>query len=140
MGCLECGKELIQTPGKRPKQFCNVTCRSNYWQKKNRAEKERGKPGRPKNTPIVTPPPERDNALINAARGRDSNGINMDEVAVANRAQKKSRGGAGDILQRIDAIRAEKIPADRNTSNGRKSWAFDQKKRIQELENQLNEL
>jgi hypothetical protein len=34
--CLECGAELINTPGKRPKQFCNVTHRSNYWQKQKR--------------------------------------------------------------------------------------------------------
>lgn len=38
MGCLNCGKELVNTPGKRPKQFCNVTCRSGYWQKKKRSE------------------------------------------------------------------------------------------------------
>lgn len=49
MGCLECGKKLIQTPGKRAKQFCNTTCRSNYWQKKKRQEAGRGgrKYGRP---------------------------------------------------------------------------------------------
>lgn len=33
MNCLQCGKELINTPGRRPKQFCNSTCRSNYWNK-----------------------------------------------------------------------------------------------------------
>jgi hypothetical protein len=34
--CPNCGKELQQTPGKRAKEYCNSTCRSNYWQKQNR--------------------------------------------------------------------------------------------------------
>ena len=34
MECLECQKELIQTEGRRQKTFCNSTCRSRYWQKK----------------------------------------------------------------------------------------------------------
>ena len=36
MGCLNCKKELEQLVGKRQKQFCNSTCRSNYWQKAKR--------------------------------------------------------------------------------------------------------
>lgn len=36
MKCLECKKDLEQTPGKRVKQFCNSTCRSNFWQKEKR--------------------------------------------------------------------------------------------------------
>lgn len=40
MKCLECKKDLEQTPGKRTKQFCNSTCRSNYWQKSKRKVKE----------------------------------------------------------------------------------------------------
>lgn len=66
MGCLECGKELTQTPGKRAKQFCNVTCRSNYWQKQKRKDKpqKKGVAGRPikkntgiQNTDMVLPGP-----------------------------------------------------------------------------------
>jgi len=34
--CLNCGKEIIQTPHKKIKIFCNSTCRSNYWQKEKR--------------------------------------------------------------------------------------------------------
>jgi hypothetical protein len=36
--CLNCNEPLEQTPGKKEKQFCNVSCRSSYWQKKKRAE------------------------------------------------------------------------------------------------------
>jgi hypothetical protein len=43
MKCLECKKDLEQTQGKRAKQFCNSTCRSNYWQKENRKLKSEPK-------------------------------------------------------------------------------------------------
>lgn len=39
MKCLNCDTELEQTEGKREKQFCNSTCRSNYWQKAKRKKK-----------------------------------------------------------------------------------------------------
>lgn len=31
MECKFCKKELTQTPGKKKKEFCGETCRSNYW-------------------------------------------------------------------------------------------------------------
>jgi hypothetical protein len=34
--CLNCASILEQIPHKRKKQFCNSTCRSNYWQKQKR--------------------------------------------------------------------------------------------------------
>lgn len=34
--CKECGEVLAQTPGKRGREFCDSTCRSNYWQKAKR--------------------------------------------------------------------------------------------------------
>lgn len=46
MGCLNCGKELVHTPGKRPKKFCSNSCRSGYSQKK-----KKGKEGGPKRGP-----------------------------------------------------------------------------------------
>lgn len=38
MTCPECKKEVEQTEGKRPKVFCNSSCRSNFWQKAKRRE------------------------------------------------------------------------------------------------------
>jgi hypothetical protein len=38
--CLNCGKKLVHTEGKRAKVFCDTTCRSNYWQKSDRLEKK----------------------------------------------------------------------------------------------------
>jgi hypothetical protein len=39
MACKNCGEPIVQTPGKRAKEFCDSTCRSNYWQIKNRLGK-----------------------------------------------------------------------------------------------------
>lgn len=97
MQCLECGKDLIQITGKRAKQFCNVTCRSNYWQKKKRDSepKKQGLPGRPPKKKIdklqeqiADAAEARNNSLINAARGRDANGVNQDESNLAEKETK----------------------------------------------------
>lgn len=34
--CKKCGKWLTQVEGRRKKEFCNNTCRSNYWYGKNK--------------------------------------------------------------------------------------------------------
>ena len=65
--CKFCGKSLNHIEGRRKKEFCNNTCRSKYWYNKNLKVKQKD---------------DRDNPLINAARGRDENGINKDEVKV----------------------------------------------------------
>jgi endogenous inhibitor of DNA gyrase (YacG/DUF329 family) len=48
MDCLNCKKEVLQTPGKRERQFCNSTCRSNFWQKAKRKVAQNNKPGNKK--------------------------------------------------------------------------------------------
>lgn len=42
MKCKHCQKEVEQVEGKRPKLFCDNTCRSNFWYALN-------KKGKPKN-------------------------------------------------------------------------------------------
>lgn len=34
--CLQCGETIEQPIGKKIKNFCNNTCRSNYWYNKNK--------------------------------------------------------------------------------------------------------
>lgn len=41
------------------------------------------------------------------------------------------------ILKEMEAIKAEKCPKERDTPMGRRSWAVDQHKRIQELQQKL---
>lgn len=47
--CLQCGKPVPQTPGKRAKSYCNNTCRVTYWKKQKEAISgiKKRKPGRP---------------------------------------------------------------------------------------------
>jgi hypothetical protein len=42
--CKECGELLTQTPGKRLREYCNSTCRSNYWQKLKRKNNTKAAP------------------------------------------------------------------------------------------------
>lgn len=57
MGCLNCGKELVHTPGKKAKKFCNNSCRSGYGQRKKKGQMDSPKrrPGRPKKETIPLP-------------------------------------------------------------------------------------
>jgi hypothetical protein len=34
--CKQCGKEVLSNIKKRKKEFCNNTCRSNFWYTKNK--------------------------------------------------------------------------------------------------------
>ena len=38
-GCLQCGKELIHTPGRKKKKFCNEVCKGIYFKEHNPAKK-----------------------------------------------------------------------------------------------------
>ena len=40
MKCQNCGKDLVQIKGKRKKEYCNSTCRSNFWQKEQVKKKK----------------------------------------------------------------------------------------------------
>ena len=117
MNCKNCDKELVQLPKKKVKEFCNSTCRSNFWQKQKRKKKKPSKEALSK--------PEYKTSSAELAKG-----IQSVTVVVATADQV-------DIENKIAAIRAEKIPPERNTVFGKKSWAIDQSKRIEELKNQL---
>jgi hypothetical protein len=119
MECLNCKTDVPQTPKKRPKLYCSEKCRIEFFRKK----KPMGKRGRPKKEVVEVKETEPQTAV---------SGL-MDEVLKEASINNAKLG----IEAMIAAIKAEKIPAHRDTSNGRKAWVFDQKKRIQELENQL---
>jgi len=91
----------------------------------------------------------RDNPFENAARGRDENGVNNDEVKNTvdtyweehkNDNPEKAEFDAvynKEILSQIAAIKSEKIPKDRDTSLGRRIWQGEQNLKIKELTNKL---
>lgn len=62
--------------------------------------------------------------------------IVVDEAAYSNQTIDLLKKA---IEKQISAIKAEKCPKERDTPMGRRSWAVDQHKRIQELQNKLNE-
>lgn len=51
MGCKHCKKDLEHLPGKRKKEFCNDTCRSNFWQKERRKKNNAVKLAKEKKEP-----------------------------------------------------------------------------------------
>ena len=65
MKCLQCKKEIDQPSGKRAKQFCNNSCRSNYWYARNKKGKSKPKVNpKAQNKPIQEPetkPPDTSN-------------------------------------------------------------------------------
>ena len=106
--CAFCGEPAEQTDGRRPRKFCTDTCRQKYWQAKNK--------------------------LKAAAKTEKTTAV----VKKMSPSVKLAKNEPTDIEKQIAAIKAEKIPKDRDTIFGRKSWALDQRKRIAELESKLN--
>lgn len=130
--CIECGKELEEKETGRPKRFCSVSCRSNFWQKEKRKEAELYRVLKTIDTPgIQAVKKEVIQDLVTFGRTitkNTSDTVERLEPTLEN----------AEILVQIKAIREEKIPELRNKSVlGQKSWASDQKKRIQELESKL---
>lgn len=63
MNCLNCGKKVEQTPGKRAKNYCDPNCRQKHWLKNNKKVSERG-PGRPKKQPQTFPTKRDEKATV----------------------------------------------------------------------------
>lgn len=67
--CKQCGKDLIQTVGRRKKEFCNETCRSAFWYGKNKKGKKTDIKDLNKQTNEVKPPtPPKTNYTINTTK------------------------------------------------------------------------
>lgn len=63
--------------------------------------------------------------------------ISPSKINPAPKSIELANGSTYEIMRQIEAIRSEKIPPERNTVYGKKSWQIDQQKRIQELQNKL---
>lgn len=133
--CLQCFKELIHVPGRKQKSFCNVNCRNKYFYAKRKQEVALAK------ATLSLPP-----LIGNGSKAAIAlhNAENEDQFTTTHLIPKSQlealntpKKEAVDIQNRIDAIRAEKIPKERDTSMGRKAWQLDQHKRIQELQQKL---
>lgn len=80
--CKFCSKELIHIEGRKKKSFCNDNCRNKYFNKNKPKVKMKCVPLEEWNKiqDKIKMTDNRDNSLINAARGRDKSGINEDEL------------------------------------------------------------
>lgn len=144
MECLNCNIIISQTPGKRPKLYCSSKCRIEYCRKKKTEGKPKRGRGRPKKTQQL--PPNAVQIPSNEKGLPSFSGVKFEEIFPKSKPIKEVLKEGSDTIAKagieaaIAAIKAEKIPEHRNKSSlGRKSWESDQRKRIQELEKQLNE-
>lgn len=109
--CVFCGTPTPQVEGRKPRKYCSDTCRQKDWQARNKSK-----------APIKT------KEKTTAKDGEDS----KIEMAESQPIDKDT------IEKQISSIKDEKIPKHRDTPLGRKSWAIEQKKRIEDLQNKMN--
>lgn len=122
--CKHCGTDLIHVPGRKKKDFCNVNCRNKWFY----AERKRLLAEALKS--MAQLPPD----YVNVKKV----GILTKDGEVKPLVLPKPKINNEAILSQIAAIKAEKVPKERDTLNGRKSWQIDQNKRIIELQDKLN--
>lgn len=133
--CLRCKKEIEANTGRRPRKYCSDNCRQRDYQEKKKENqinitlrelKQEKKPSK--------------EAIAAASISAHSLGYILSKIKdpLTETREIPEESSNSIIKEAIAAIKAEKIPEYRSkTTMGRKSWELDQKKRIQELENQL---
>lgn len=114
--CKNCDESIPQTEGKRKRDFCNSTCRSNFWQKAKRSagSTEAGQPAAKKKKP-ANPPSKKTGAkkglksvskkviVIGDTHVKDPHlkkGIDLEGakvVAIGGDSIQESGGGYGDL-------------------------------------------
>ena len=155
--CLNCKNQYQER--RSTSKFCSNKCRSAFYRKGTKGYQEsifekiltahgglqetllkikQLVANTPYNAPSLVSPltPEQSVALHNVEnKGQVTKAMLLPKERV-NELIKPPEGNEA-IKRRISEIKQEKIPKERDTINGRKAWALDQKKRIEELEKQL---
>jgi hypothetical protein len=123
--CKHCQKGLIQTKGKREKEFCNNTCRSNFWFKNKRENKKEVKVVNLNNPTVVNP----------VTNQKDTTNYSIDttpkEKTMWDDAAKQS------IKEEISKITSENMPPHITSALGKRIWINEQNKKIELLKQQL---
>lgn len=150
--CLRCTKPLVHVPGRKEKSFCDVNCRNKYFYAQRKKQIEDAK------ALLVSLPPDyveiKKVAILTkegelkpifpGPRKKPKNQENLELDVNSLPSEKTSYDGPrideADIREQIKNIKSEKVPKERDTLWGKKSWQIEQDKRVQELENQLNKL
>jgi endogenous inhibitor of DNA gyrase (YacG/DUF329 family) len=152
--CLNCGKEIEQKEGKRERKFCGDVCRATHFRQKNAGKKkyvkietyeklqkelEEERKRKPAYLPVVNPVVSlpKDYVEVKKVVAVNSNG----EVKSLPPENTDAVDRAMEIAQEMKKIQMEKIPPERDKSTmGRKSWAIEQKKKLADLQAQLDKL
>lgn len=127
--CLVCGFEF--EPKNKKGVYCSSVCRQKDYRRRLALIIENGRRVNPAT-------PQQSVALHNAENKDQSTRVYFLPKDRVNEIYGPSEPN-GDIKKRIEAIKKEAIPKERDTPTGRKVWAMDQQKRITDLEKQLNE-
>lgn len=138
--CLFCNSELPLIEGKRKREFCNGNCRNKYYYKKSREGVSPKKVGRPKGIleVIMEREKEVEKKLKEVPLFKTKKEI-VEPIIKDEYGQNPILTYIEKVHKEIEAIRSEKLPAHRNTTWGKKSWEAEQKQKIKELQNKLNE-
>ncbi len=135
--CLNCGSDLVQMEGRRPKKFCDNKgkCRNKYWRDNKPKEKKYFRSDEVEKLKKKAEGLEKElelerqnrlNPLINAARGRDENGVNNDEM----------KGEVSvSIPEQIAGFEAELVTLGKGGVADRRRYFLN--KKIAELKKQL---
>jgi hypothetical protein len=142
--CLFCGNELPKPKGRRPKVYCSDKCRATHWQK-----------NKPKKTGKYIPIEEykatiakleqqiqeakdnRNNPLINAARGRDESGVNEDEMKEKPITEVPEKWQIEFWENRVVQLEKELKNPEKNPQIGQRKWISVRQEQLKELKRKL---
>ena len=112
--CLNCGSDLVHTPGRRPKKYCSGNCRQTHWQELHKNDKK-------------IDPKEIQAKIAEVKKSLEGKPVFKGAVSPEN----------DQLEAQIKEIKGEKIPKERDTIMGRKAWKLEQDKRIKELQSKI---
>lgn len=134
----QCDNELKHIEGRKRKKYCSRECKLRHWQQLNPVKKDK----KYVRVPIEDYEKFFSKKAISAgtmvlADGnveiKPSNTITTPKEALVEVSLDEL-----EIKKQIAAIQAEKIPKERDTFYGRKSWKIEQDNKIKELREKLN--
>lgn len=127
--CLQCGKELTHVEGRKRKHFCDNNCKNKHFY----AERQKLIKAALSNRPQIS--------VQDLTKGTQEVKSITEPLPTTNYTitpKPPTTLDEQELKKQIADIRAEKIPAHRDSTLGRKSWQQEQQKRISELQKQIN--
>lgn len=142
----QCDNELKHIEGRKRKKYCSRECKLRHWQQLNPVKKDKKYVKVPiedyeKYQNVISKidakagdTHESEKLLHDSAKKLAPKTINAPIETLENLVNVDET----EIRKQIALIQAEKIPKERDTYNGRKTWKIDQDNKIKELREKLN--